>query len=46
MLSIMLPRAVVAAERIDEVIVTESSIHDADQTEAVTAVSYTHLRNG
>ena len=26
----------VAAERIDEVIVTESSIHDADQTEAVT----------
>lgn len=36
MLSIMLPRAVVAAERIDEVIVTESSIHDADQTEAVT----------
>ena len=36
MLSIMLPRAAVAAERIDEVIVTESSIHDADQTEAVT----------
>ena len=36
MLSIMLPRAVVAAERIDEVIVPESSIHDADQTEAVT----------
>ena len=36
MLSLMLPRAVVAAERIDEVIVTESSIHDADQTEAVT----------
>ena len=36
MLSIMLPRAVVAAERIDEVIVTESSIHDADQAEAVT----------
>ena len=36
MLSIMLPRAVVAAERIDEVIVTESSIHDAEQTEAVT----------
>lgn len=35
-LSIMLPRAAVAAERIDEVIVTESSIHDADQTEAVT----------
>ena len=28
MLSIMLPRAAVAAERIDEVIVTESSIHD------------------
>lgn len=36
MLSIMLPRAAVAAERIEEVIVTESSIHDADQTEAVT----------
>lgn len=36
MLSIMLPRAAVATERIDEVIVTESSIHDADQTEAVT----------
>lgn len=36
MLSIMLPRAAVAAERIDEVIVTESSIHDVDQTEAVT----------
>ena len=36
MLSIMLPRAAVAAERIDEVIVTESSIHDADQTEVVT----------
>ena len=36
MLSNMLPRAAVAAERIDEVIVTESSIHDADQTEAVT----------
>ena len=36
MLSIMLPRAAVAAERIDEVVVTESSIHDADQTEAVT----------
>lgn len=36
MLSIMLPRAAVAAERIDEVIVTESSIHDADHTEAVT----------
>lgn len=36
MLSIMLPRAAVASERIDEVVVTESSIHDADQTEAVT----------
>lgn len=36
MLSIMLPRAAVAAERIDEVVVTESSIHDVDQTEAVT----------
>lgn len=36
MLSIMLPRAAVAAERIDEVVVSESSIHDADQTEAVT----------
>lgn len=36
MLSIMLPRAAVAAERIDEVVVTESAIHDADQAEAVT----------
>lgn len=36
MLSIMLPRAAVAAERIDEVIVTESSIHDVDNPEAVT----------
>lgn len=36
MLSIVLPRAAVAAERIDEVVITESSIHDADQTEAVT----------
>lgn len=29
MMSIMLPRAAVAADRIDEVIQTESSIHDA-----------------
>ena len=36
MLSIMLPRAAVAAERIDEVIVTESSIHDAEEPEEVT----------
>ena len=36
MIYIMLPIAAVAAERLDEVIVTESSIHDADQTEAVT----------
>lgn len=47
MLSIMLPRAAVAAERIDEVIVTESSIHDADQTEAVTerngAIRFDHV---
>ena len=47
MLSIMLPRAAVAAERIDEVIVTESSIHDADQTEAVTerngVIRFDHL---
>ena len=31
MISIMLPRAGVAAERIDEVLKTEPSIHDADQ---------------
>ena len=31
MISIMLPRAGVAAERIDEVLRTEPSIHDAEQ---------------
>ncbi len=36
MLSIMLPRAAVAAERIDEVVVTESSIHDVEKPEPVT----------
>ena len=33
MMSIMLPRATVAADRIDEVIQTESSIHDAKEPE-------------
>lgn len=33
MVSIMLPRAGVAAARIDEVLQTEASIHDAEQTE-------------
>lgn len=33
MMSIMLPRAAVAADRIDEVIQTESSIHDAKEPE-------------
>ena len=36
MMSIMLPRAAVAADRIDEVIQTESSIHDAKEPEKVT----------
>ncbi len=36
MLSIMLPRAAVAAERIDEVIRTESSVSDCDQPENLT----------
>ena len=31
MISIMLPRAGVAADRIDEVLKTEPSIHDAEQ---------------
>lgn len=35
MLSIMLPRAAVAAERIDEVLRTDSSIKDKEQPEAV-----------
>ena len=37
MMSIMLPRAAVAAERIDEVIQTESSIVDIDEPETLTA---------
>lgn len=36
MMSIMLPRAAVAAERIDEVIQTESSIVDVDEPETLT----------
>ena len=36
MMSIMLPRAAVAAERIDEVIQTESSIVDIDEPETLT----------
>ena len=36
MMSIMLPRAAVAAERIDEVIQTESSIVDIDELETLT----------
>lgn len=47
MLSIMLPRAAVAAERIDEVLRTESSIQDAAQPEAVTerngVVAFSHV---
>ena len=36
MMSIMLPRAAVAAERIDEVIRTESSIQDAKEPQEIT----------
>ena len=47
MLSIMLPRAAVAAERIDEVIRTESSICDKKETEKVTShngvVKFSHV---
>lgn len=37
-LSIMLPRSIVAAERIDEVLVTKSSIKDAKETKEVSDV--------
>lgn len=47
MMSIMLPRAVVAAERIDEVVRTESSIKDADEPEKLTShdgvISFEHV---
>lgn len=47
MLSIMLPRAAVAAERIDEVIRTESSIEDKKNTEALTehngVIEFSHV---
>ena len=47
MLSVMLPRAAVAANRIDEVIQTESSIHDAEKPEEVTShngvVRFSHV---
>lgn len=46
-MSIMLPRAAVAAERIDEVLCTESSIQDKEQPLAVTAhkgvVKFSHV---
>lgn len=46
-MSIMLPRAAVAAERIDEVLRTESSIQDKEQPLAVTAhkgvVKFSHV---
>ncbi len=47
MMSIMLPRAAVAAERIDEVVRTESSIKDADDPEKLTShdgvISFEHV---
>ena len=47
MMSIMLPRAAVAADRIDEVSQTESSIHDAKEPEKVTThngvVKFSHV---
>lgn len=47
MMSIMLPRAAVAAERIDEVVRTESSIKDADEPEKLTShdgvISFEHI---
>ena len=47
MMSIMLPRAAVAADRIDEVIQTESSVHDAKEPEKVTThngvVKFSHV---
>ena len=46
-MSIMLPRAAVAAERIDEVVRTESSIKDADEPEKLTShdgvISFEHV---
>ena len=48
MMSIMLPRAAVAAERIDEVVRTESSIKDADEPEKLTShdgvISFEHVK--
>lgn len=47
MMSIMLPRAAVAAERIDEVVRTESSIKDIDEPEKLTShdgvISFEHV---
>lgn len=47
MMSIMLPRAAIAAERIDEVVRTESSIKDADEPEKLTShdgvISFEHV---
>ena len=47
MMSIMLPRAAVAAERIDEVVRTESSIKDIDKLEKLTShdgvISFEHV---
>ena len=47
MMSIMLPRAAVAAERINEVVRTESSIKDADEPEKLTShdgvISFEHV---
>ena len=47
MMSIRLPRAAVAAERIDEVVRTESSIKDADDPEKLTShdgvISFEHV---
>ena len=47
MMSIMLPRAAVAAERIDKVVRTESSIKDADEPEKLTShdgvISFEHV---
>lgn len=47
MMSIMLPRAAVAAERIDEVVRTESSIEDAEEPEKLTShdgvISFEHV---
>lgn len=47
MMSIMLPRAAVAAERIDEVVRTESSIKEVDEPEKLTShdgvISFEHV---